>query len=678
MRLPSSSRTRLAFLSAVFAFAACSKAPPAPTEGTPPVEAVPAAPTSLTFEARSRQGSMLAVTRLKLPNAADLALVADDEDQAVVLLDAKTGAVLGRQKLSGRPGQILVLENGLLAVASRDEAKVLVFSIASPTATTAIGADVAALGLREEYTLYTASEPIALATSAESQGPRQLFVVTGLGRTLEQFDLATKKKKFIFDIAQEPRAVVALEDGTLVVTHANAGVLTKIKGKDVTALRLDEGEMFSRQGFSLTALGRDAFIPDTFVMPEDASGSMRGVASGYGGGTVCEQDGWHKGWVVDPHPGHAPNAKAPAASAQASATAPGAFAQFNVRRPSPAIRSFDCVQVMSTAGTLRRIGPKTDGSTRALVTQLGTKCILPRAAVAHEGKREVYVACLGTNRVEAIQLGSDKEDGDPSIPPRMSRGWTVPKGPLGLALLGDTLFAWSQFAHRLTRIDLNASELSSVDVARDVPIAANVALGRELFHAAGDTRIAQDGRACASCHPDGLSDGIGWATPDGRRKPMILAGRIGAGPFGWRGEHKTLHEHVAKTIFSHLHGTGLSTEAMDALEAYVKVIPAPRSKAPASDETRHGKDLFSRGDTGCARCHNPDTNFSDGAPHDVGTGGKFRTPPLKFATAALPYMHEGKYAKLDDFLRATDGKMGNTKQLTDQEFKDLVSYVQSL
>ncbi|MFO0667517.1 MAG: c-type cytochrome [Polyangiaceae bacterium] len=647
-----------------------------------PAEQAPMQAARPTLTSASRQGSTLVLARWAESTAQNansrsdsrLVLVADEDDRAVLVLDPDTGAIRGRRKLNGRPGQVVVLESNLVAVALRDESKVAVFSVESESPQ-----QDGSFRLKEEFALYTASEPIALAVSPEAAGPRQLYVATGHGRTLERFDIASRKKKVIFDIAEEPRAVVAADDGTVIVSHANAGVLTTVRDTKVTVDRLDEGESFSRQGFALTSIGNDVFAPDTFVMPEDASGSMRGVAAGYGGGTVCEQDGWHKGWVVDqPVAKHAPTVQSKHDARGASTTAASGFAQFNPRTIAPAIRHFDCVQVMSTAGTLRRVGSRPDGARVAVVTQLGTKCILPRAAAAHAGKREVYVACLGTNRIEAIDIGADSEAGTPLAPPRMSRGWSVPKGPVGLAVDGDTLFAWSQFDHRLAKVDLNASSVASFDVRRDVEISRPFALGRELFHAAGDPRISQDGRTCASCHPDGLSDGIGWATPEGRRKPMILAGRIGEGPFGWRGEHKTLREHIGKTIITNLHGTGLATDAMESLEAYVRALPTPRGNKANSDETKHGQELFARGDTGCVRCHDPQKNFTDGAVHDVGTGGKFRTPPLTLASVAAPYAHEAKYTKLDDFLRATDGKMGHTSQLTDEEFRDLVRYVRSL
>jgi Cytochrome c len=657
--------------------AACKRksAAPTPVATVAPISAPVAAP-ARKFEARSRQGSALAVTRLAA-DSQELALVADEDERALLILDALTGKVLARTNLDSRPGQLLVLQSGLLAVTLRDKSKVVVYSLAK---------DTQDLELREEYNLYTESDPLALAeleTKKEGNAgtSSSLYVATGHAQTLEQFDLQTQRKKVIFEIAASPRSVLALEDGTVWVSHANAGVLTQVKGTEVLPIRLDQADMFSRQGFALTSLGQDVYAPDTFVLPDDVSASMRGVASGYGGGTVCQQNGWHKGWVQDARVAKLAKdkqGKALTGDLPAKTEAEG-FVAYNAKQVNPGIARFDCVQVMSTTGALRHIRSASDQPTesapRMTVTQLGTACLLPRAAAASTETNEVYVACLGSNRVEAIDVGQD-------APPQASRGFAVPKGPTALAISGTTLLVWSSFAHELSRVDISKGSkapAASFPVARATELSKRMALGRELFHAAGDTRIAQDGRACASCHPDGMSDGIGWSTPEGRRKPMVLAGRISAGPFGWRGEHKTVREHLTKTILGNLHGTGLGTEEMESLEAYVRDLPKPaEAKDGISDEARKGKEVFARADTGCAKCHDPAANFTDSAQHDVGTGGKFRTPPLRFAAAASPYMHEGKYQSLDEFLRKTEGKMGNTGHLSQDERNALIQYVQSL
>ena len=57
----------------------------------------------------------------------------------------------------------------------------------------------------------------------------------------------------------------------------------------------------------------------------------------------------------------------------------------------------------------------------------------------------------------------------------------------------------------------------------------------------GDERISHDGRACASCHPDGRDDSITWATPNGPRRSIMLSGRIAdTAPFSWSGTEQTL------------------------------------------------------------------------------------------------------------------------------------------
>ena len=41
----------------------------------------------------------------------------------------------------------------------------------------------------------------------------------------------------------------------------------------------------------------------------------------------------------------------------------------------------------------------------------------------------------------------------------------------------------------------------------ETPLSNEYALGRILYHSTSDSRISKDGRACASCHPDGRDDG---------------------------------------------------------------------------------------------------------------------------------------------------------------------------
>ena len=48
-------------------------------------------------------------------------------------------------------------------------------------------------------------------------------------------------------------------------------------------------------------------------------------------------------------------------------------------------------------------------------------------------------------------------------------------------------------------------------------VTPQIARGRALFRVTDDGRLSRDGRACASCHPDGRDDALTWSTPDGPR-----------------------------------------------------------------------------------------------------------------------------------------------------------------
>ncbi len=659
---------------------ACHRSPPPPPD--PPKAPEAPAPTAMVqkLAADATQGGILVATAL---DARRLLLVSDEDDGKVLLMDGADGSTVASVKVEGRPAQLMVLPDGAVAVALRDRAEVATFVVEKSTETQA-------LSFRKGEAMETAVEPIALARKGN-----ELLVATGWSHALERFDLDTRKKRGSVDLPKEPRAVVARADGTVFVSHASAGVLTRVVGSHVLPMKLDDGPTNVRQGFALAALGNDVIAPDVSVNPEDLNDpTMDEPVGGYGGGMRCNNT-WRPGWTLDEaqFPRRAPADPAIAKDAKEANLRRGVGADFlhnDPKRTIPQVGFNTCVRMMSNTFTLHRVQGQTP-----TVTHMGTTCLLPRAVAIHGGRREAYLACLGTNRVHTIALGSE---GD-ARPPRITRDWKLPSGPSGVAIDGDVLYVWSQFAHALTRISLAdepkpeaakavatkapakadaASVLATFALPREVARTADVDLGRELFHASGDARISEDGRACASCHPDGRTDGISWSTPSGKRKPLFLAGRVGDGPFGWKGEHKTLGEHITHTIVANLHGTGLTAAATKSLEAYLRAMPGPpATKDNLSGPVIRGKQLFASAEVGCTGCHRGQT-FTDEERHDVGTGGEFRTPSLRSIAGAGPYNHGGKYASLGDFLKSTDGKMGHTAQLPPEDFDALVLYLSSL
>jgi len=319
---------------------------------------------------------------------------------------------------------------------------------------------------------------------------------------------------------------------------------------------------------------------------------------------------------------------------------------------------------------------------------LPSRCALPRAATV--GKAGLYVTCLGDDAVTLF-------DAQAVNPHEVALArWSVPSGPVGIALdeAHSRAVVWSQFAHALTSLaipdgsDTSAPRpfaLSSVTLARDARPSAKIDKGRALFHATNDDRISGDGRACASCHPDGRDDALVWSSPNGPRQTPLLAGRLsGAAPYGWNGDAADISTHLVQT-FKRLGGKGMTGDDKDALMAYVgsmRAPPARRAKDPAA--LLRGQAIFRSSAAECSSCHGTDGDLPDGVNHDVKSRtvgdqrAKFDTPSLRFVSGSAPYFHDGRYPDLTTLLTKSDGKMGHTKHLTPGELDDLTTYLRSL
>jgi mono/diheme cytochrome c family protein len=214
---------------------------------------------------------------------------------------------------------------------------------------------------------------------------------------------------------------------------------------------------------------------------------------------------------------------------------------------------------------------------------------------------------------------------------------------------------------------------------------ADLELGRKLFHASGDTRISKDGRACASCHPDGRDDALTWATPEGPRQTPMLAGRLAkTAPYSWSGGNDSVQEHLAHT-FGRLGGAGLSGRELSALVAFANSLRPPVTETQDNSALiARGRAVFQSAETGCATCHNDDGTYADGARHDVKSKANadvaeaFDTPSLRFVGGTAPYFHDGRYATLRALLLDADGKMGRTKHLSAADLDALEAYLRSL
>jgi mono/diheme cytochrome c family protein len=305
-------------------------------------------------------------------------------------------------------------------------------------------------------------------------------------------------------------------------------------------------------------------------------------------------------------------------------------------------------------------------------------CLLPRAAAWDSAEKTLLVACRGAdNRVIGYRLEKDG-NWNATIERRVANGVS------GIAVKPGTrqAVAWSQFDAAIDVVPLDdASAARGIQLDKRYQVAPEVALGRRLFHSTGARRISADGRACASCHPDGRDDGLTWITSEGpRQTPMLLQRLDNTAPYGWTGSKGDLDGYVARTI-RRLGGSGLSAPERGALIAYIRSLKPPslREKQRTPLETR-GQELFAAAETKCATCHVGD-DLADGIRHDVGSGDSvkdFDTPSLRFVAQSAPYFHDGRYDSIEDMLRDDRHKMGNVTQLGDEDVKALAAYLRTL
>lgn len=596
------------------------------------------APTVRPFPA-SHDGSAIVLAEL---DGRTVAYVADEDDAIVRVIDVEDGRELSNVRLGGTPGQLVLRKDGRLVATIRDTSQVAVLS----------GGGSEASKLTVEKRIDVAADPVGLGLSADGA---TLVVTSAWGKTVTVLDAASLDVRSEHRVAREPRGVVVSSDGKRAfVSHVVGGMLDVISLEAMSgadAKKAKKGiavdgveQIFGRhmgtfdqkraacQGFALARAetGR-VFAPHVLAFTGDPAES----SSGYGGGSEGRESEVFHVPVIDE----------------------------DAARVLP--------ESMRLAGGLEG---------------LPGKCALPRAATV--GKAGLYVTCLGDDVVALF-------DADAVNPHDLVLGrWAVPSGPTGIALdeKHSRAIVWSQFAHAITRVAIgDGSEtqrpfaLSSVTLPRDTRASAKLERGRALFHATKDDRISSDGRACASCHPDGRDDTLVWSSPNGPRQTPMLAGRLsGAAPYGWNGDAADVSTHLVQT-FKRLGGKGITGDDKDALMAYVASLRAPpagKAKDPAA--VLRGQAIFRSPAAECSSCHGSDGDLPDGVSHDVKSriGGdqraKFDTPSLRFVGGSAPYFHDGRYKDLRTLLTKSDGKMGHTKQLAPSDLSDLEAYLESL
>ena len=657
---------------------ACGGAPPEAREPMTAGATTPSAPSCARVHPgigairadEGRQGNAVALARL---GQRTLAYIADEDSQSLHTIDVMAGREVATTSLGGSPAQAMVLADGRVVVTLRDKNAIEVLE----------PGENASDPLASRCKLSVPAEPFGLAMTPDDG---TVLVTSGWGHALVGFETASMAQKYAVDLPREPRAVLVDDDG-------KRAFVSHLVGGRVSVIDLD-GAKHDVRAISLASKAQSPYGSRGSALDRERTGTQ-----GY---TLA------KGIPVDKEPEPVPSGEKPRpidktplpkplpAPARPKPKARVFAPMVTVDPGDPGVRSTayygDVVQgVARMVPMVSVIDETAERSLTKTVLSLGDRpsrqCVLPRASAARASKGTLYVACAGIDAL--VELDSRGLD-----PSRLElRRFPVPAGPTGVAIddTNGVAVVWSQFDPGVTILKLDDAKSAPVSVAvRYAPSASvrQLAEGRKLFHHTDDPRIASDGIACASCHPDGREDSLTWATPDGPRQTIMLAGHENnSAPYGWAGKFDNLPDYTAET-FRRLGGSGVVGHELEALLTYVQGVAGPPPGAadlkPSSAElVAQGKKLFDDEQQGCATCHMGGRGV-DKTVHDVGSTStadnlsKYDTPSLRFVSGTAPYFHDGRYDSLTELLKANDNRMGHVMHLAPKDVAAMQAYLETL
>jgi YVTN family beta-propeller protein len=340
------------------------------------------------------------------------------------------------------------------------------------------------------------------------------------------------------------------------------------------------------------------------------------------------------------------------------------------------------------------------------------------AALSPDGKR-LYTIYAGTNDMNISEVVDD----DYKEIKRVGSAVRIGQNPRAVRVSPDGKKVY--IANTLD-FDVTVHDAGSMERLARIPVcpppkSPEWVRGKILFSTANRPLTSRRWIACASCHPDGHSDGRVWQNPEGLRKTPALMGLAHTHPLHWSADRDEVQDFEYTIRGRLMQGPGLlrgplkpkvgfepielsedlagRSPDLDALAVYCNSfeftlsphIPAPGKLSAAAER---GRKLFFCEAVGCAKCHSGPyyTDSTLKKPfhlHDVGTGKddpsekigpKYDTPTLLGVYRTAPYLHHGKAQTLRDVLTTCNpgDKHGKTSHLQPQEFDDLVAFLKSL
>ena len=655
---------------------------PSGTAATPssaaatPSSAAPTAAPSVPPKAATHEGSAIARTA-----RGDALIIADEDHRALRVMELPLGQGKPRAEVAmpGAPAQVLALADRVL-VTVRDPGLLVVMK------------------LEERRLVEIARVPVAADAWGVAVTPdeKTAIVTSAWTHTVTAVDLDGAKVRWSTSVAREPRGVAVKPDGSVAyVSHLVGAALTRLDVASGAESRvaLPAGPLRTPPGKALNAaLGfAVAIVEDRLFAARHALGAL-GAKSWFGASTVDVLLLAGDTPLAPKRAGSAPFMRADKDDQAEDLTLPGgplgAFTQPRamVKRERTqsllvaaegldAIVELDAQAIDPTSAVMR-----TYSVGGAIDPHLGiaTTCGAPQGIALSADEETAYVLCRSTYDVAAVKLDSHAAAFEPAAP--------------------------------------------VVERFAEDPLDNNGATGRRLFYNATD-RVMSGGLACSGCHPEGRDDGHVWHearfnTSDGTnqnfvgtmenlpaedrvkghaRRTPLLVGRIATGPYGWHAESPDLRARLMNGFGLHRWG-GLprhQQENLDARSVFLGAFllrglaPPPREERPLTPEEQKGKDLFQSDATRCARCHVPQTDYTDRTAYplvkrvvpldfDADPNPAFKTPSLNYLVGHPPYFHDGSAASIEELIEKNANRMGQTAHLSSEERAALVAFLKTL
>ncbi|MBI4816522.1 MAG: c-type cytochrome [Deltaproteobacteria bacterium] len=539
---------------------------------------------------------------------------------------------------------------------------------------------------REVNRIAVGAEPIGVVASLAQD---RVFVASSLSGRIDEIDATSLALLRSFEVGDEPRWLAIHPSGTsLYVASAFRGTLTRIDLETGATTPITVPEQMTadfRDGrtspMSLRLTGDPAVDP---------SGEKLAVPAIYVDNNAVVQDG-----------------------SDVSVPTGGGYdaGRFNpvvvlVPLDGAGVPSGDPIEVVRVAGFDQSgpvvgypsaVGFAAEGAT-VLATIEGASSVLAFHSEPDPDPSGILDVFFGKAQADVAFPGG------PNFAFRTTLTIRTDAGPRGVSLVSaERAYVYGFLDRAIATIDLSAVEKALDGNSSDeavpliaggnalptagrievAPLAlpADVDLGRRLFYAVGDGRMASSGSgvSCATCHFDGRDDGLVWTFTRGARMTPSLAGKVSStAPVGWQGQQPSVAADARATSQGLMGGVFMSDSDARAIEIYIdstRDADLPRSKDdPAAIR---GRQIFERADVGCVSCHSGE-RFSDGLNHTV-RGVEMKTRPLKNLVTTAPYSHDGSLPTIESaVLRARDGLEGDTSTLSDSELQDLVAFLETI